>query len=117
MAGDFDPDKFDNLMHKVFDDEYYGGAAELEKPELSDESDVDENWIQEKEEDEQEEEMTVNNLEKPSSSSCVPSTSAGIQQQKSTKRRRRTQVSEAVNAPKPVFDPSIEFLKNILMNM
>ncbi|GBC07159.1 hypothetical protein RclHR1_00730008 [Rhizophagus clarus] len=36
LEEDFDPDKYDKKMHKIFDDNYYTGEADNEKPEWSD---------------------------------------------------------------------------------
>lgn len=94
--------RFDAMMHKAFDDNYYGDPAAVEKPELSDESDVDENWINEKEVDTQEDagRSSIHRSEAEASSSqpCAA-------ESKTTKRRRRTKVSDAVQNPKPSFDP------------
>lgn len=43
MDGDFDASKYDEMMHSVFDDDYYDVDEEEEKPEFSDiEGDGDE---------------------------------------------------------------------------
>ncbi|XP_070563101.1 protein KRI1 homolog [Ptychodera flava] len=44
IDGDFDPVKYDQLMQKVFDNEYYAMEAEESKPEFHDEELDQENW-------------------------------------------------------------------------
>ncbi|KAK7940238.1 hypothetical protein WMY93_003564 [Mugilogobius chulae] len=43
LDGDFDPQKHDQLMQKVFGDEYYGGEDD-EKPQFDDDEEMEEHW-------------------------------------------------------------------------
>ena len=89
-------------MQKVFSETYYGGE-EQEKPDISDESDMDENFAEEKELEDEEDATRGEESAEPK-----PSTSA----KGDGKRKRRTKVSEAVRQAKPVFDPGEKTSQN-----
>ncbi|OQV12823.1 Protein KRI1-like protein [Hypsibius exemplaris] len=102
IDGDFDPNSHDTLMSKVFSEDYYGGE-EQERPDISDESDMDENYAEEKELEDADESEQVARDPQPSTST-----------QAEGKRKRRTKVSEAVRQSKPAFDPDNKKLEEYL---
>ncbi|XP_055347316.1 protein KRI1 homolog isoform X2 [Paramacrobiotus metropolitanus] len=125
LEGDFDPDAYDSLMQKAFDDSYYQNGEEMEKPEFSEESDIDENWLEEQEADREDEDddnrkqqvMAQSDTQAVADDAAapddLPSTSTSMTERKG-RRRRRTKVSEAVQNEKPAFDPNDKKLQEYL---
>lgn len=98
----------------MFDDEYYGHEEDLQKPDLSDESDMDENWALEQEtmkEDDDDDKVgqTLGTVDEDvgHSSKSIGDNEPSTSEVKKSKRKRQTQVSEAIQRSKPVFDPSM----------
>ncbi|GAV02629.1 hypothetical protein RvY_13169 [Ramazzottius varieornatus] len=121
IEGDFDPEKHDSMMKKAFDDEYYEGEEEMEPPDISDESDIDENWLEEKTlEDEDEDEdgqaprTSKDKPEDTERSSKAEGTGGADEVRRLKKSRRQTKVSEAVQKQKPAFDPNEKKLEEYL---
>ncbi|XP_017271973.1 protein KRI1 homolog [Kryptolebias marmoratus] len=134
LEGDFDPKHHDQLMQKIFGDEYYGEEEE-EKPQFEDDDELEEHWNWDtwtgegKEEDYSEEEYDGEGYD-PSGPHCEdegfimdadydPSQHTASKKKKKKekkkmkekdlpqmgKKRRKSVFAEVITKNKPVFDP------------
>ncbi|KAJ8924350.1 hypothetical protein NQ315_007146 [Exocentrus adspersus] len=111
IDGDFDPDAHDRRMQTLFNDEYYQGAEEEQKPvfpDIDEELEI-ENWDRyEGENDNELPHCEDENFNMDCDYNPTASTQDGlIEKSKSKKRRKRkSKVAEALSKPKPKYDPN-----------
>ncbi|XP_030766822.1 protein KRI1 homolog isoform X1 [Sitophilus oryzae] len=111
IEDDFDPETYDNRMQALFNDEFYGGSEEDQKPEFPD---IDEELEIENWDHWTGEEPTadVNELHCEDDDFNMdadydPSTSITQENSKSRKKRKRkSKVAEALSKEKPKYDPN-----------
>uniref|UniRef100_A0A665UMR9 Protein KRI1 homolog n=1 Tax=Echeneis naucrates TaxID=173247 RepID=A0A665UMR9_ECHNA len=96
LDGDFDPQKHDQLMQKVFGDDYYGEEEE-EKPQFDDE-DFEGDDYDEVEEEHNGEEYGMDADYDPNQHSKEDIPQMG-------KKRKKSYFAEVITKNKPVFDP------------
>ncbi|XP_055008964.1 protein KRI1 homolog [Boleophthalmus pectinirostris] len=130
LDGDFDPQKHDQLMQKVFGDEYYGGEED-EKPQFDDDEEIEEHWnwdtwTGERGEDEEYEDYGEEGQYEPHcddegfvmDADYDPSQHISKKQKKKErqklkredmpqmgKKKKKSHFAEVVTKSKPVFDP------------
>ena len=98
---DFDPEKYDQMMKKAFNDEYYDGDDDDEKPIFKDDEELDldvENWDEWAPGGEEDADNTYENSEWDEPE---PEPDMG-----GKKRKRKSKFAKAISKKKPVFDPN-----------
>ena len=102
---DFDPEKYDKMMNKTFNDDYYEGDEDDEKPVFDDDEELGldvENW------DEWTPSEEHIDGEEDTGYDAYESNMWGEVEQESggKKRRRKSKFAKAIAKKKPVFDPN-----------
>ncbi|XP_067127975.1 protein KRI1 homolog [Centruroides vittatus] len=120
---DFDPDKHDENMQKIFNDEYYKEEEEIQKPVFPSDEEIDaenwDNWTRENYEN-QDDEYYEPHCEDPDfimDADYDPQKDFQRKLIESTKRRkgkRKSKFSEMISDKRPEFDPEIRNFESYL---
>ncbi|XP_023225487.1 protein KRI1 homolog [Centruroides sculpturatus] len=120
---DFDPDKYDENMQKIFNDEYYKEEEEIQKPVFPSDEEIDaenwDNWTRENYEN-QDDAYYEPHCEDPDfimDADYDPQKDFQRKLIESTKRRkgkRKSKFSEMISEKRPEFDPEIRNFENYL---
>ncbi|KAJ0001491.1 hypothetical protein NQD34_006511 [Periophthalmus magnuspinnatus] len=139
LDGDFDPQKHDQLMQKVFGDEYYGGEED-EKPQFDDDEEIEEHWNWDSwsgggREDEEHEDYGEEGQYEPHcddegfvmDADYDPSQHISKKQKKKErqklkredmpqmgKKKKKSHFAEVITKSKPVFDPKVKTFEQYL---
>uniref|UniRef100_A0A3B4B141 Protein KRI1 homolog n=1 Tax=Periophthalmus magnuspinnatus TaxID=409849 RepID=A0A3B4B141_9GOBI len=138
LDGDFDPQKHDQLMQKVFGDEYYGGEED-EKPQFDDDEEIEhwnwDSWSGGGREDEEHEDYGEEGQYEPHcddegfvmDADYDPSQHISKKQKKKErqklkredmpqmgKKKKKSHFAEVITKSKPVFDPEVKTFEQYL---